>query len=104
MSPAEAENQGPDVPNAVIESVILRLCDERSGGKSNFDKTICPSEAARAIAGPDETKWRLLMPAIRKIAVALAGEGRLVITRKGKPVDAASFKGVYRLRLPKPEE
>lgn len=83
-----------------IEATILRLAAERQHGESNYEKTICPSEAARAIAGPDEKVWRTLMPEIRKTAVRLATEGRLVITRKGKPVDPADFKGVYRLRLP----
>jgi len=32
--------------------------------------------------------------------VGLAREGRLVITRHGKPTDPNKFKGVYRLRLP----
>jgi hypothetical protein len=32
--------------------------------------------------------------------VALAQAGRLTIYRKGKPVDPADFKGVYRLGLP----
>jgi hypothetical protein len=32
----------------------------------------------------------------RRIAVRLANEGRLVITRKGKPVDPNDFRGVYR--------
>jgi hypothetical protein len=27
-------------------------------------------------------------------------EGRLVILRKGRPVDPDEFRGVYRLRLP----
>jgi len=31
-------------------------------------------------------------------------QGRLMITKKGKPVDPSSFKGVIRLRLPTAEE
>jgi hypothetical protein len=37
---------------------------------------------------------------VRSEAVGLARQGRLVITRHGKPADPDSFKGVYRLRLP----
>jgi len=33
--------------------------------------------------------------------VDLAQAGRLVIYRKGKPVDPLDFKGVYRLGLPR---
>jgi hypothetical protein len=61
------------------------------------DKTVCPSEVARAIAGQDERAWRLLMAPIRAEAVALAGEGRLTIRRKGRVVDPSDFKGIYRL-------
>jgi hypothetical protein len=41
------------------------------------------------------------MTPIRRIAVRLASEGRIVILRKGKPVDPADFKGVYRLGAPR---
>jgi hypothetical protein len=41
------------------------------------------------------------MQPIRKSAVALAQAGRLLILRKGKPVDPLDFKGVYRLSLPR---
>ena len=61
-------------------------------------KTICPSQVARTLAGSDEKKWRLLMKPIRARAIALARTDRLVIKRKGKPVDPnEAFKGIYRL-------
>ena len=79
-----------------IEDAIFALLGEREAGK-----TICPSEAARsAWSGEDAEGWRGLMPQVRATAVGLARAGRLVITRKGKPADPNSFKGVYRLRLP----
>jgi hypothetical protein len=78
-----------------IETTILRLLDEAGAGK-----TISPTDAARALK-PD--KWHTLMPAVRRVAVTLAQAGRLTIYRKGKPVDPADFKGVYRLGLPQPE-
>ena len=81
---------------AVIEATILTLAGARGEGK-----TICPSEAARAIAGDAGDQWGALMPAVRRVAVRLAREGRLVITRKGKQVDPDDFKGVYRLSLPR---
>ncbi len=74
-----------------LTQTILRLAAERGP-----DKSLCPSEAARAV---DAEGWRRLMPAVRSAAVALAQDGRLVITRKGKPVDPNDFKGVYRLRV-----
>jgi hypothetical protein len=40
------------------------------------------------------------MPAIRKVAVRLAKAERIVILRKGHPVDPNDFRGLYRLALP----
>lgn len=75
-----------------IEDAIFGLLAEREPGKS-----IDPSEAARAA---DPEGWHRLMPQVRATAVDLARAGRLVITRKGRPADPETFKGVYRLRLP----
>ncbi|WP_019015764.1 DUF3253 domain-containing protein [Elioraea tepidiphila] len=77
-----------------IEATILRLCAERGAGKS-----ICPSEVARAIAGPDETVWRLLMRPVREAAFRLAREGRLQVLRKGRPIAPEQARGVIRLTL-----
>ncbi len=79
-----------------IEAVLLRLLRERG-----VDKSICPSEAARELGGPHPDGWGPLMIPVRRVAVRLAQEGRLVVLRKGKPVDPADFKGVYRLSLPR---
>lgn len=78
-----------------IEAAILDLAGQRGEGK-----TICPSEAARALGGPHPDGWGPLMQPIRRVAVRLMKEGRVVITRKGRPVDPDDFRGVYRLRLP----
>lgn len=74
-----------------IEAAILALVEARGAGKS-----ICPSEAARE-AFPET--WRGHMRHVRAAAVHLARQGRIVILRKGKPVDPENFKGVYRLGL-----
>jgi len=92
-------NASPTAPT--LESVILRLCAEIGAGKS-----ICPSEAAKAIAletGGGELAWRDWLLKVRRSAVALAHAGQLVIYRKGKPVDPDDFRGVYRLGLPRSE-
>lgn len=75
-----------------VEREILRLTAARGQGK-----TICPSEAAKAAAGPD---WNRFMPLVRRVAIGLAREGHIIITRKGRPVDPDDFKGVYRLGAP----
>ena len=41
--------------------------------------------------------------AVRRAAIRLAKAGKLVIYRKGKPVDPRAFRGVYRLGLPRDE-
>ncbi len=79
-----------------ITAVLLRLLAEAGPGK-----TISPADVARAIGGPHPDGWGPLMQPIRRAAVTLAAEGRLVILRKGKPADPHDFKGVYRLALPR---
>ena len=79
-----------------LDATILRLAAERGAGS-----TICPSEAARALGGNHPDGWGPLMQPLRRAAVRLAKEGRLVITRKGRPVDPDDFRGVYRLSLPR---
>lgn len=78
--------------DAAVASAILTLTASRGA-----DASICPSEAARQVAG--EARWQVLLPAVRRVAVALAKEGRIEITRKGRAVDPDAFKGVYRLRV-----
>jgi hypothetical protein len=75
-----------------VRDAILGLVAERGEGK-----TICPTEAAKAVS---ESHWRKLLPDVRAEAVRLAKSGEIAIYRKGKPVDPENFKGVYRLGLP----
>lgn len=85
---------------SLIPDTILRLCNERGAGK-----TICPTEAAKALAGESagDLAWREWLPKVRSEAVHLAREGRIVIYRKGKPADPENFRGVIRLGLPRGE-
>lgn len=62
-------------------------------------RTLSAPELAQAIAA--ESDWHSLLMPIRRAAVALAQSGRLVIYRKGKPVDPLDFRGVYRVGLPR---
>ncbi len=82
-----------------IEACLLELARARGAGR-----TICPSEVARALAGPDEKAWRRLMKPVRAAAVDLALRGRVVVTRKGRAVDPEDFKGVYQIGLLSDEE
>ncbi len=78
-----------------LEEAILRLLTARGAGKS-----ICPSEAARAVAGSEERDaWEPLMEPARAAARRLVAGGRIAITQGGQVVDASTAKGAIRLRL-----
>ena len=70
---------------------ILSILAERDAGKS-----ICPSEAAKRLAPED---WRPLLGRVREAGKRLADEGKIIVTKKGKPVDPHTVKGVIRYRL-----
>jgi len=74
------------------EMAILNLLNERGSGK-----TICPSEAARAVHGNNEKVWRRAMEAVRCAARRLARQGKIQILRKGSPIDPDAVRGVIRL-------
>ena len=79
--------------SAEREALLGLLARRRPGA------TICPSEAARALAGDDPAAWRPLMPAVREAAAALADEGRVEVTQRGVVVDGRTARGPVRVRL-----
>lgn len=80
-------------PGPAIEAEILRLTTLRGP-----EKSICPSEVARALE-PAEESWRRLMGPVRAAAIRLARAGQLEVLRKGKPVSTEEdIRGVIRLR------
>ena len=58
------------------------------------DASVCPSEAARAVA----EDWRPLMPAAREAAARLVDAGEAVVTQGGDVVDVRTAKGPVRVR------
>lgn len=78
-----------------LEAAMLRLLEAQGAGA-----TISPADAAQAVGGKHPDGWGPLMQPARRAAVSLTKQGRLVILRKGRPVDPDDFRGVYRLRLP----
>ena len=79
-----------------LEDTLLALAAQRGP-----EKTLDPTEAARALGGDHPDGWGPLMQPLRKAAIALAKQGRIVIYRKGRPADPDEFRGVYRLGLPR---
>ena len=86
-------NASKDSPAPALEDSILAALTRAGGG------TLSAPEIAHAIAPGGD--WHALLMPIRREAVKLAIAGRLVIYRKGKPVDPTDFRGVYRLGLPR---
>lgn len=82
MSPAD---------EAQARAAISSLLDQRAEGK-----TICPSEAARALGGDDG--FRELMPLVRDAARTMVAAGEIDVTQKGEVVDLDSARGPIRLR------
>jgi hypothetical protein len=76
------------------EDAILDLIAERGP-----EKTICPSEAARALAG--EGDFRPYMDPVRHAAAQLAKAGRIEVTQKGEPVTVGEARGPIRLGSPR---
>lgn len=76
-----------------VADAILRLLSERAPGR-----TICPSEAARAVHGDDG--FRDHMDDVRSVAFAMADAGRVEVTQGGEVVDGRTARGPIRLRLP----
>lgn len=92
---ASLDTASLDVAGADTAQIILDLARARGTGKS-----ICPSEAARVIAGQVSAEsWQKFLTPVRQAAVALAREGKIEILRKGKPVTPDGVRGVIRLRI-----
>jgi hypothetical protein len=85
------------VSKTEAQRTILALLEQRDPGK-----TICPSDAARALGGDDG--FRPLMDLVRAAAGELAEEGRIEVTQGGEPVELDRAKGPIRLRAIPPRE
>lgn len=80
--------------DAALEAVVITLLARRSPSSS-----ICPSEAAREVAGDDG--WRELKERTRRAARRLAARGEVEITQGGRVVDPSDFSGPVRIRRPR---
>jgi hypothetical protein len=82
---------GVDDTDRRLEESIQQLLGQRGRGK-----TICPSEAARAVGGDDT--WRDLMEPARRAARRLVAAGEVEITQGGRVVDPSTARGAIRIR------
>jgi hypothetical protein len=79
-------------PGERVEAAIAALARHRGP-----DKSICPSDAARAVGG---TEWRDLMDEAREAARRLAMRGRVQVTGRGHVLDPdAEWSGPIRIRI-----
>jgi len=89
---SHAERAHPsDANDARLETVIRELLDARAQ-----DATICPSEAARTVAG--DSDWRPWMEPVRCAARRLVAAGEVEITQGGRVVDPSTARGPIRIR------
>jgi hypothetical protein len=84
-------NQTSPAPSGrELEDTILDLLAQRAP-----TATICPSEAARAVGGP---QWRELMDDVRAAARRLEAAGAVDIMQRGEVVDPELARGPLRIR------
>jgi hypothetical protein len=105
-------NQKATAPINELEQAILTLLAERTAA-GDRTKTICPSEAAKLVAGSvggsyisarekersTRRDWEALVEPARNAARRLVTQNRIVITQHNHIVDPATAKGPIRLRL-----
>lgn len=74
-----------------IEATLRALVAARAP-----DRTICPSQVARKLAG-EAGDWRALMPAVHEAAERLAAAGDVTLLQGGRPVGGGRPRGAYRI-------
>lgn len=86
----------------VLQPHLHRLLSSRA-----HPKTICPSEAARALSSNElkaanASQWRELMPTVREILWEMRSRGEVEILQKGEPISEDTqlqdLKGPIRAR------
>ena len=76
-----------------LEAAVRELLAQRARGA-----TICPSEAARRVAGEDEAAWRPLLEPARRAARRMVAAGEVELVQRGRVVDPSAFRGPVRIR------
>ena len=79
------------LPDTILRAAILLAVEKRGA-----EKTICPSEIARAAWPAD---WRSYMQRVRDCAYAMQENGLIDITQGGEIVNGRNARGAIRLRM-----
>ena len=79
-------NSDKEIADCIIDMAQIR----------GVDKSLCPSEIARALRPND---WRILMPAVRSVAYQLAARQLIKISQKGQDVSEKIVKGPIRISI-----
>ena len=96
-TPHRSATRPPATDTAAGEAILALLGTHRS---------VAPRDVAQMLAtrlagdGGPAVPWQKLLPAVRRAALALARQGRIVLLRKGWPADPDTVRGVFRLALP----
>ncbi len=81
----------PEPKTVLDEAIVAALI--RAG-----QSTIGLTELAQQTTSSD---WHAHLPTVRRVVFALAAAGRVVLYRKGKPIDPQDARGVIRIGLPR---
>jgi hypothetical protein len=97
---AGCRRRGLSASDGALETAIRDLLGARPA-----TSTICPSEAARRVAGGcggaagrDPEAWRALMEPARMAARRLVARGEVQVVQGGRVVDPSTAKGPIRIR------
>ncbi|MCP4423668.1 MAG: DUF3253 domain-containing protein [Chloroflexi bacterium] len=74
-----------------VRETILNMCRE-----AGLDGAVRPEAVAQVVL---PNHWQTLLKRVRLMSKQLAVAGRIVILRKGEPVDPNDFKGIIRLQI-----
>jgi hypothetical protein len=87
--------RGLTTTDQALEQNLRELLDRRAAAA-----TVCPSEAARAVAAAEghADDWRDLMEPARAAARRLVAAGEVEITQGGRVVDPSTARGPIRVR------
>ncbi len=83
-----------------LDDFLLNHLRDQAPGSVDPEQVARAFQAATEPENRDPAAWHRHLSAVRRLALRLAGEGRVEVLRKGKPVPAADARGVIRLRLP----